>query len=96
MIAVYGGTGFIGSKFVKKNDCVVVPRDQINPPNGTTKILYLISTVDNYNVLNDSFLDINTNLVYLMKVLDAIKGKNIEFTFISSWFVYGDADLPAK
>jgi len=96
MIAIYGGTGFIGSKFVEKNECVVVPRGEINPPQGTTKILYLISTVDNYNVLNDSFVDIETNLVHLMKVLDAIKGKDIEFTFISSWFVYGDAKLPAS
>ena len=95
MIAVYGGTGFIGSKFVSKYDCVIVPREEIAPPEGTSKILYLISTVDNYNVLNDSFLDIETNLVHLMKVLDAIKGKNIEFTFISSWFVYGDTSLPA-
>lgn len=96
MIAIYGGTGFIGSKFVEKNKCIVVPRAEVNPPEGTTKILYLISTVDNYNVLNDSFVDIETNLVHLMKVLDAIKGKNIEFTFISSWFVYGNTDLPAS
>lgn len=96
MIAVYGGTGFIGSKFVKNNECVVVPRGEVNPPQGTTKILYLISTVDNYNILNDSFIDIDTNLTHLMKVLDAIKGKNIEFTFVSSWFVYGDTDLPAN
>lgn len=96
MIAVYGGTGFIGSKFVEKNECIVVPRDEVNPPEGTTKILYLISTVDNYNVLNDSLVDIETNLVHLMKVLDAIRARNIEFTFISSWFVYGDTDLPAN
>lgn len=96
MIAIYGGTGFIGSKFVEKNECVIVPREEVNPPEGTTKILYLISTVDNYNVLNDSLVDIETNLIHLMKVLDTIKDKNIEFTFISSWFVYGDTDLPAN
>lgn len=96
MIAVYGGTGFIGSKFVENNDCVIVPRDQINCPEGTTKILYLISTVDNYNVLKDSFVDIETNLIHLMKVLDSIRDKNVEFTFISSWFVYGDTNLPAS
>jgi len=95
MIAIYGGTGFIGSKFVEKYNCHVVPRNEINPPEGATKIVYMISTVDNYNVLNDSFIDIETNLTHLMKVLDAIRGKNIEFTFISSWFVYGDVSLPA-
>jgi nucleoside-diphosphate-sugar epimerase len=31
-----------------------------------------------------------------MKVLDNCKGKDIEFTFISSWFVYGDTHLPAR
>jgi nucleoside-diphosphate-sugar epimerase len=95
MIAVYGATGFIGSKFCSKYDCAIVPRNEAVPPEGTTKILYMISTVDNYNVLNDSFIDIETNLIHLMKVLDSIKGKNIEFTFISSWFVYGDTTLPA-
>lgn len=95
MIAIYGGTGFIGSKFVKKYDCFVVPREQINPPEGTTKVLYMISTVDNYNVLNDPFIDIETNLIHLMKVLECIKDRQIEFTFISSWFVYGDTGLPA-
>jgi nucleoside-diphosphate-sugar epimerase len=96
MIAVYGGTGFIGSKFCEKYNCITVPRDTVVPPEGTTKILYLISTVDNYNVLTNSYIDIETNLIHLMKVLDSIKGKDIEFTFISSWFVYGEVELPAK
>jgi nucleoside-diphosphate-sugar epimerase len=96
MIAVYGGTGFIGSEFCKKYDCKIVGRDQVAPPDGTTKILYLISTVDNYNVLTNPYIDIETNLMHLMKVLESIKGKNIEFTFISSWFVYGDTSLPAS
>ena len=96
MIAVYGGTGFIGSEFCKKYDCYIVPREQVSPPEGTTKVLYLISTVDNYNVLSNPYIDIETNLTHLIKVLESIKGKNIEFTFISSWFVYGDTKLPAS
>lgn len=96
MIAVYGGTGFIGSKFCQKYDCVIVPKDTVVPPEGTTKILYLISTVDNYNILTNSYIDIETNLIHLMKVLESIKGKDIEFTFVSSWFVYGDVPLPAS
>ena len=98
MISVYGASGFIGSKFTEKFECYSVPRNQIEPHKDTTKILYLISTVDNYNVLTNSFIDIETNLIHLMKVLDYCNrsGKQIEFTFVSSWFVYGDAELPAK
>lgn len=96
MITVYGGKGFIGSEFCKKYDCHIIERDEINPPEGTTKILYLISTIDNYNVLTNPYIDIETNLTHLMKVLESVKGKNIEFTFISSWFVYGDTQLPAS
>lgn len=96
MIAVYGGAGFIGSKFCQKYDCIVVPRQNIAPPEGTTKIVYFISTIDNYNVLTDPYIDINTNLIHLMKVLESIKGRDIEFTYISSWFVYGDVPLPAS
>jgi len=97
MIEVFGGTGFIGSEFCRKykNECNVVPRESLEASQNST-ILYLISTVDNYNVLNDPYLDINTNLIHLMKVLEANKDKNIFFHFISSWFVYGDVDLPAK
>lgn len=97
MIAVYGSTGFIGSNFLKScKNCRPVHKYDIHPPEGTKKIVYLISTVDNYNVLLDPLLDINTNLIHLMKVLDSIKNKDIEFTFVSSWFVYGDTELPAK
>jgi len=56
----------------------------------------MISTTDNYNVLEDPYKDINTNLIKLMDVLDNCKNKDIIFNFVSSWFVYGDTDLPAK
>ena len=51
MISIFGGTGFIGSKFHKKykEDSVVIPRDEVQP--RSNRVLYLISTVDNYNVL---------------------------------------------
>lgn len=96
MIHVFGGTGFIGSKFCNRydNDVVVVEKNTYEVPDNS-KILYLISTVDNYNVLQNPFIDIETNLTYLMKVLDANKGKNIDITFVSSWFVYGETTLPA-
>jgi nucleoside-diphosphate-sugar epimerase len=96
MISIFGGTGFIGSKFYNKykDESVIIGREDTQPQSN--KVLYLISTVDNYNVLENSFIDIETNLMHLMKVLDNCKGKDIEFTFVSSWFVYGDTHLPAR
>jgi nucleoside-diphosphate-sugar epimerase len=95
-ISVFGGTGFVGSEFCKQyaDEVIVMDRDATIP--ASNKVLYLISTVDNYNVLTDPFIDINTNLIHLMKVLDNCKDNDIEFTFISSWFVYGDTELPAR
>ena len=99
MISVYGGTGFIGSNFYSlfKNDVVLVDRESRAPlsPN----ILYLISTITNYNVFDKPNLDINTNLNLLIDTLEACLLKydsNFTFNFISSWFVYGETDLPAK
>lgn len=96
MISVFGGTGFIGSEFCRKynGESIIIDRTSFIPK--SKRVLYMISTVDNYNVLTDSKLDINTNLIHLMGVLDECKDKNIEFTFISSWFVYGDTNLPAN
>lgn len=97
MISVFGGRGFIGQAFCDKQgaDVVIIDRNSFVPLSD--KVLYLISTVDNYNVLTDSKLDINTNLIHLMNVLDECrKIKGMEFTYISSWFVYGDTALPAN
>lgn len=96
MISVFGGTGFIGSEFCRRfnDESIIIDRESFTPKSG--KVLYMVSTVDNYNVLTDSKIDINTNLIHLMNVLDECKGKDIEFTFISSWFVYGNTNLPAS
>lgn len=96
-ISVFGGTGFVGSAFVKKShhNCVVVPREQRNPP--TDSVLYLISTVDNYNVFSDLQRDINTNLVTLMETLEHCRRESMCFNFVSSWFVYGThSSLPVS
>jgi nucleoside-diphosphate-sugar epimerase len=94
-ISVFGGTGFVGSVFCEKYpDSIIIDRDGTNP--ATNNILYLISTVDNYNVLTNPHIDIETNLVHLMKVLENCKDIDATFTFISSWFVYGKAELPAN
>lgn len=92
LLNVFGSTGFIGSNFVKNLSCVINHRYDYNPK--TNNILYFISTVDNYNVLNNPFIDIDTNLTVLMKVLKNTNPGST-FNFISSWFVYGDTDLPA-
>jgi len=96
MINVYGSSGFVGGNFVKKYPelCITNSKDENTPK--LRDILYLISTVDNYNVYTDPYLDINTNLIKLIKVLDECKNKDIVFNFVSSWFVYGKTNaLPA-
>lgn len=97
-LSVFGPRSFIGSNFIKLNkslnNCISIKRDSRVPK--SKKILYFISTVDNYNVNNDLKIDIDTNLNVLMEVLENCKDKDIEFNFISSWFVYGNSRLPAR
>lgn len=96
MISVFGSTGFIGSKFCElyEKECLKISRDIYTPESD--EILYLISTVDNYNIHNDLHIDINTNLSVLMNVLECVKQRpNAVFNFVSSWFVYGqNYDIP--
>lgn len=89
---VYGGHGFVLGEFCRqfKDEVIRLDKTEIEPK--TPHIIYGISTTDNYNVFDDSKLDIETNLIVLMDVLDSCHkkyGKNFEFIFISSWFVYG-------
>jgi nucleoside-diphosphate-sugar epimerase len=94
-VNVFGGYGFVGSEYCKasKNGLIINYRD--NYEVRSAECVYFISTVDNYNVHVDNLLDINTNLVVLMKVLDNYRkyvqrtGEQGCFNFISSWFVYG-------
>lgn len=94
-IQVFGGMGFVGSEFVKQNpNCIVNERHDYTV--RSNNILYLISTISNYNMLTNPYIDIETNLITLMKVLEQCQNKNITFNFISSWFVYGDTEMPAS
>lgn len=89
-INVLGGTGFIGSRFCELNNSVIV-NNRSDYSVKTDNVLYLISTIDNYNIHSDLFIDIDTNLNTLMKTLSSIdkQNKDFVFNFVSSWFVYG-------
>jgi nucleoside-diphosphate-sugar epimerase len=94
-ISVFGGTGFIGSKFCSIYPEVVeiIDREEYVPKSNN--ILYLISTIDNYNIHQDLHIDIDTNLSTLMSVLENIdrNDKDLVFNFVSSWFVYGKNEI---
>lgn len=95
------GKGFIGSHYANLFSCVVNDRNDLEPKlDKTQDILYMISTVDNYHVKTNPYIDIDTNLTTLIKVLEnwrkhPLRTENSTFNFASSWFVYGDTDLPA-
>ena len=104
-LSVYGATGYIGrtfcNMFPKKSRAI--DRGQRTPMDRD--ILYFISTTHNYNVFKEITLDVKTNLKVLTEVLDRVvevkdrrydNHEDITFNFISSWFVYGESDLPAK
>lgn len=95
-LSVFGSTGFIGNSFISLYDSACISRES-NKPIENTDVLYLISTTHNYHVFNEPLLDIETNLVKLINVLQNFKETcfNRTFNFISSWFVYGDTDFPA-
>ena len=94
MINVLGGSGFVGSRYCELTENVI-ENTRSDYTTKTSNILYFISTVDNYNVHTNPFLDIETNLTTLVKTLETCK-RGDTFNFISSWFVYGDVELPAK
>ena len=94
-LQIFGGRGFVGSEFLRQNpNCIVNERNDYTV--RSRNILYLISTISNYNMLTDPYIDIDTNLTVLMKVLEQCRNQDVTFNFVSSWFVYGDTDLPAR
>ena len=95
-LSVYGASGFVGGNFCRLFGDKVVCQEREERKPRTDEILYLISTVDNYNVHTNITLDVETNLKVLCEVLDYCRDGNITFNFISSWFVYGETELPAK
>ncbi len=95
-ISCYGAFGFVLGEFCRQfpDEIIRIPKADLVPQ--SPKILYAISTTDNYNVFDSPTLDIETNLMHLMDVLDACHktyGNKFEFNFISSWFVYGKPEF---
>jgi len=89
------GAGFVGGRFCEMTPNVIV-NDRNDYEVKSNNVLYFISTIDNYNVHTNPYLDIDTNLTTLIKTLESCKGKDVTFNFVSSWFVYGNVPLPAK
>jgi nucleoside-diphosphate-sugar epimerase len=87
-LSLYGSTGIIGSYFKGLFPVYCVPREQLKPE--TKDVLYLISTTDNQTFKEDPHIDVDTNLVQLLKRLEACRVAGVgTFNFVSSWFVYG-------
>ena len=99
MVVNIFGNGFVGKNFINntKFDTITNDRNDLLPK-ACDQILYLISTIDNYSVKVNPYLDIETNLTLLIRVLENFRKNTPEsiFNFASSWFVYGETDLPAK
>jgi len=88
------GKGFIGTCYANMYQTIVNDRNDLIPKSND--ILYLISTTDNYNVHTNPYIDIETNLTTLIRVLENTrKLDNLTFNFASSWFVYGDVESAA-
>ena len=96
--SIFGATGFIGDAYCNMYSDDVIPIDRNSLNAKSNNILYFISTIHNYNVFSNPYLDIETNLTHLLRVLENLdKNKDLTFNFISSWFVYGETKkLPAK
>ena len=87
-LSLYGGTGLIGSYFYGAYASYIIPRERLYP--FSQRVLYLISTTDNKTFKENPHIDVDTNLVVLLKRLEACREFGVkEFNFVSSWFVYG-------
>jgi nucleoside-diphosphate-sugar epimerase len=89
-VSVFGASGFVGSNFTQQENCYIQSREDLVPE--TNNILWLISTLSNYNVFDDLLIDINTNQILLMKMLGNARekfGEDFCVNYVSTWFIYG-------
>ena len=99
-ISVVGSTSYIGGKFLDTfpNETCRVPSRSLDIP--TNNLLFLRSTVDNYNIWDNPKLDPSICIMHLIDTLEACKAKfsnNFTVNLVSSWFIYGKQDeLPVK
>jgi len=95
-IDLFGGTGFIGGNFAKLYPKATYVHPREDDLGIHKNILYMISTTHNYNVFDDIYKDVNTNIIKTLKVLHNCKNKDFIFNYVSTWFVYGETETPAK
>ncbi len=95
-ISVFGATGFIGSHYTRKSkfETIKIPKE-VNE-SESNEILFLIGTTSNYNVYQNIFLDVETNIIKLLSTLDSSRQKfpDLVINFASTWFVYGSGKIP--
>lgn len=81
---------------IKKEDIKVIKKDLLDitkkDVRGVDVIYHCASTVDNYHILDDPYIDIETNIRGTIKLLEACKGltKKPKVVFFSTFFVYGN------
>ena len=97
--SIAGASGFIGSRFCElyPDNTIKMRRNQRVP--ATNNIINFISTTDNYAFRDDICVDVMSNIVVMLEILDKAKekfGTDFVFNQISTWSVYGATDLPAE
>lgn len=81
---------------IKKRGVKVIIKDLLDINEGDVKgqdlIYHCASTVDNYHILTDPFIDIETNIKGTIRLLEACKSlpKKPKIIFFSTFFVYGN------
>ncbi len=81
---------------LKNNTAKIIIKDfrelKKNDLEGIDVIYHFASTVDNYNVLSNPYIDVETNIIGTIRLLEIVKdlGKKPKIVFPSTFFVYGN------